>query len=223
MPNSKIDFMLTRDRHGYRVVPKAPIPQRRSGQSNADRILAAKLDKAVDLIIGNGGALVPYKPLNKVPDLFNIFAKIPRTAEGVLNFVNTYGHFTNAGIVGGRGDMVPAILDEAEEMSKRLDRLSSSSPSLGPEIPLTKLLGFVVRDRASGGITLKLVPATLRDALWLQLAEALSAGSKIRKCRFELCGEWFRAGVGADRRADAEFCSDEHRKRFNSLIRRGKR
>src|SRR5712672_2538651 len=37
-----------------------------------------------------------------------------------------------------------------------------------------------------------LVPATLRDALWLQLAKALADGTKIRKCRFELCDEWFR-------------------------------
>jgi hypothetical protein len=219
MPTLQIDFTLTRDKRGYRIVPKKPLPPRRSGQSKLDRILAAKSDNVADRIIGNGGPLVPYKPLHKVPDLFKIFAKIPRTADGVLSFVNTYGHFTNAGIVCGRGDMVPAVLEEAEKMSKRLDRLSSSRPSLGPDIPVTKLHGFAVADRASGGIALKLVPATLRDALWLQLTIALADGTKIRKCRFELCDEWFRAGAGTDRRADAEFCSDEHRKRFNSLKR----
>jgi len=218
MPTLQIDFTLTRDKRSYRIVPKEPLPPRRSGQSNLDRTLAAKLDAVADRIIGNGGPLVPYKPLHKVPDLFKIFAKIPRTADGVLSFVNTYGHFTNAGIVGGHGDMVPTVLDEAERMSKRLDRLSSSRPSLGPDIPVTKLNCFVV-GHASGGIALKLVPATLRDALWLQLAKALADGTKIRKCRFELCDEWFRAGAGTDRRADADFCSDEHRKRFNSLER----
>ena len=219
MRTPQIDFMLMRDKRGYRIVPKDPLPSRRSGQSNSDKILAAKSGNVADRIIGNGGPLVPYKPLHKVPDLFKIFAKIPRTAEGVLGFVNTYGHFTNAGIADGRGDMVPAVLDEAEEMSKRLDRLSSSRRSLGPDIPLTKLLGFVVADQASGGIALKLVPATLRDALWLQLAKVLADGSKIRKCRFELCRQWFRAGVGTGLRADAEFCSTEHRKQFNSLER----
>jgi len=219
MPTLQIDFTLTRDKRGYRIVPKEPLSPRRSGQSNLDRILAAKASNVADRIIGNGGPLVPYKPLHKVPDLFKIFAKIPRTADGVLSFVNTYGHFTNAGIFCGSGDMVPAVLEQAENMAKRLDRLSSSRPSLGPDIPITKLYGFVVADRASGGIALKLVPATLRDALWLQLAIALADGTKIRKCRFELCDEWFRAGAGTDRRADAEFCSDEHRKRFNSLKR----
>jgi hypothetical protein len=214
MPTSQIDFTLTRDKRGYRIVPKEALPPRRPGQSNSDRILAAEYNVA-DRIIWNGGPLVPYKPLRKVPDLFKIFAKIPRNADGVLSFVNIYGHFTNAGL--GCGDMVPTVLEEADRMSKCLDRLSSPRPSLGQDIPLTKLLGFVVADRASGGIALKLVPATLRDALWLQLAEALADGTKMRKCRY--CDEWFRAGAGTDRRADAEFCSDEHRKRFNSLKR----
>jgi hypothetical protein len=157
-----------------------------------------------------------FKPLSKLPDLFKVFAKI-RTAEGVLNFINAYGHFTNAGIAGGSGDMVPRVLHEAEEMSKRLDRLSSNS-HLGSDIPLTTLHASLVTDRATGGVELKLMPSSLRDALWLQLAQAILEGARIRKCRY--CNEWFRAGPGKDRRrADAEFCKDEHRKRFNSLKR----
>jgi len=207
---------LYRDQRGYRLVPKRPLPPLRPGQSSLDRILSAKAADITDRVVGNGGALVPYKPLSKLPELFKVFAKIPRTAEGVLNFINTYGHFTNAGLAHRTGDMVPAVLDEAEEISKRLNRLSLNS-RLGADIRITTLHASLVTDRVTGGVELKLTPATLRDALWLQLAQAITEGAKIRKCLH--CNEWFRAGPGADRRADAEFCSDEHRKRFNSLQR----
>jgi hypothetical protein len=159
---------------------------------------------------------VSYKSISKIPDLFKIFAKISRTSKGVLDFISNYGPFTDAGIAGGRGDMVPTIIAQADEMTKRLNLLSADS-RLGSDIPITSLRGFLVTDRATGGVALKIVPATLRDALWLQLAEALSNGTKMRKCRH--CDDWFSAGAGTDRRADAEFCSDEHRKRFNSLNR----
>ena len=175
MTTPTIDFTLWRDQRGYMLLPKAPLPPRRAGQSRLDRILDTP----------------------------------------VSDFINNYGPFTHAGIA-GRGDPVLTIINQAEEMTKRLNLLSADS-RLGAKIPITSLRGFLVTDRATGGIALKIVPATLRDALWLQLAQALSDGTRMRKCRH--CDEWFRAGAGTDRRADAEFCSDEHRKRSNSLKR----
>ena len=215
MTTPTIDFTLWRDQRGYMLLPKAPLPPRRAGQSRFDRILNTPTNCFSDRIVGRGGPLVPYKSISKIPDLFKIFAKISRTPKGVLVFISNYGPFTHAGIA-GRGDQVLTIINQAEEMTKRLNLLSAGS-RLGAEIPITSLRGFLVTDRATGGIALKIVPATLRDALWLQLAQALSDGARMRKCRH--CDEWFRAGAGTDRRADAEFCSDEHRKRSNSLKR----
>jgi hypothetical protein len=60
-------------------------------------------------------------------------------------------------------------------------------------------------------------PATLLDALWLQLGQALTADVQFRKC--EHCTEFFVAGRGTGRRLDAKFCSDEHRIAFNSFKR----
>jgi hypothetical protein len=211
----QIDFSWHRDANGYRLIPAKPLPARRPGQSKMDWLLGMKTrDIQPARVVGKGGPLRSYRPLDKFPDLFKIFVKIPRTPEGVLEFISKFGPLTRS----MNGDSVPNVLDVADRMQKQLHGLS---PRFGgrADIPLTKLHAWLANDRATGGITLKIAPATLRDALWLQLAKALADGTKIRKCRFEPCGEWFRAGAGTDRRADAEFCSDEHRKRFNSLKR----
>ena len=67
------------------------------------------------------------------------------------------------------------------------------------------------------GLQLRITAETLIAALWWQLARKLSGDSKIRECRH--CGEWFEAGRGSARRADSDFCSEEHKIRFFSLKR----
>ncbi|HET8920663.1 MAG TPA: hypothetical protein VFN27_13400, partial [Xanthobacteraceae bacterium] len=57
----------------------------------------------------------------------------------------------------------------------------------------------------------------LLDAIWLQLAEALSGDAQIRRCL--QCGAWFAAGANFGRRRETKFCSDEHRILYNSLKR----
>ena len=48
-------------------------------------------------VVGKGGPLRPYRPLDKFPDLFKIFVKIPRTPEGVLEFISKFGPLTLSG------------------------------------------------------------------------------------------------------------------------------
>jgi hypothetical protein len=67
------------------------------------------------------------------------------------------------------------------------------------------------------GVQLQITAETLLAALWWQLARKLSGDSEIRECRH--CGEWFEVGAGTTRRADAEFCSRDHKIRFFSLKR----
>ena len=107
----------------------------------------------------------------------------------MLDFINKFGPLTHA----ADGDLVPAVLDDADMM---LELFNGLSPRLGgrANIPLTNLHAWLVNDRATGGIALKMTPATLRDALWLQLAQNLSSGVKVRQCRH--CNEWFRVGAG---------------------------
>jgi hypothetical protein len=69
----------------------------------------------------------------------------------------------------------------------------------------------------TGAVRVRLVPRDLLGGLWLQLALKLSGQTALRACLH--CGRYFEAGVGTARRADAKFCSDDHRIAFNSLKR----
>ena len=83
-------------------------------------------------------------------------------------------------------------------------------------MPLNRLNASIVTEH--DGMRLKVSPECLRDALWLQLAQARTGGSAdFRECL--LCQTLFATGIGTDRRADAKFCSDACRIKFNSLKR----
>jgi hypothetical protein len=83
---------------------------------------------------------------------------------------------------------------------------------------LNQLVGTVdlVSDTAKG-VRFRIRTDALIGALWYQLGQKLSGAANLRECRH--CGEWFEAGFGTGRRADAQFCCDDHRIRFNSLKR----
>lgn len=196
------DFTWYKDERGYRLV-------------EANDIQPAQ-------VVRKGGRLKQYRPLAKYRELFNVFAKT-RTPEGVLDFINNYGPLTNAGqdrVYGSggkqRGEPVPEVLAHADMMRELLNGRSRRRGGR-PYTPLPNLHAWFGKDQATGGIVFKIEPATLRDALWLQLAQNISTGVKFRRCRH--CNEVFRAGQRTGRRADAKFCSDEHRKQFNSLER----
>jgi hypothetical protein len=57
------------------------------------------------------------------------------------------------------------------------------------------------------GATLRIVPASLIAALWLQLATAIDGDKRYRQC--DVCREWFE--LSGDRRADARLCSNHCR------------
>jgi hypothetical protein len=75
-------------------------------------------------------------------------------------------------------------------------------------IPGPELVWMQVRNRAQ----------TLLDAIWLQLADALSVNAEIHRCL--QCEMWFPAGRGFGRRQDAKFCSAEHQILFNNQKRK---
>lgn len=70
---------------------------------------------------------------------------------------------------------------------------------------------------AKRGLQLEITAETLISALWWQLARRLSGEAKLIECRH--CGEWFEVGAGSGRRADSQFCCQEHKVRFFSLER----
>jgi hypothetical protein len=198
MPDLILDFRWYRDPKGYRLMP-AKVGKRRVGQSILDTLME---EVHPARIVRNGGALQSYQPL-KIPKLFMYFADMAKSDDGVLKFVETYGPLTHDGLRKD-GDVVPAMIDEAEDMTKALRGGSVSRM-------MTKFNAWIVTDQT--GMRFKVSPVSLLDALWLQLVQSKS---NFRECL--QCAKPFEAGVGG-RRADAKFCSDKCRIKYNSLQR----
>src|SRR5262245_28705191 len=184
-----INFIWYRDQKGYDLLPQT--------------------SRGPARIVGKGGSPKPYRPLEKFPTLLRVFANIQKTPGGVLDFVEKFGPLTHDGKAGGKGEAVPFVVDCARLMEKRLRHVRGRQD----DIPLNNLGAHLVTDRE--GVRLEFRPSTLIDALWLQLGQELSGGSKILRCMH--CSQLFRAGPGTGRRADAIFCSAEHRIEFNSI------
>jgi hypothetical protein len=185
-----IEFTWHRDEKGYDLLPET----RRSPAR----------------IVGKGGSLKAYRPLD-VPTLFRRFAEIQKTPVGALGFIEKFGPLSLDGVAGGKGEKLSTVIEWARVMESRLQKVKGRQDDL----PRNSLEAHLVTDR--DGARLEFRPSTLIDALWLQLGQELSGGSRINRCIN--CLQFFRAGPGTARRADATFCSDEHRIEFNSLKR----
>jgi hypothetical protein len=163
------------------------------------------------------------RPLSSTDTLFRIFARMATTPEGVLEFVQRYGPLTWGGWDASHGEQVALVMMHARHMNQILESRAGKSKRSGfPEdrpqtgVP-SSIDAWVLWDRTAKEFKWSLRPKTLLDALWLQLGQWLTSGAQIRAC--QKCGDWFEAGRGTGRRADAKFCSEEHKIAFHSLER----
>jgi hypothetical protein len=210
MTATHVDFTSYVDKSGYRIIPPKQLP-RRPGQSVKDWLLSHRMDEVDARIIGVGGAQRKVL-LNQYPNLFQGFTKVNKW-EDLLKFVTQYGPLTPAGMAGRKGDEISPLLDAAKAMRACFTSRGRRSPSWA----IATLRVRLVVDKARGTLVVKMHPATLLDALWLQLGHALSGGTQWRRCQH--CGDPFPVGGNSGRRLVAKFCSDEHRIKFNSLER----
>jgi hypothetical protein len=198
MPELSLDFKWYRDPKGYRLIEAKPTGLRR-GQSMLDWVIR---EEHFARIVRNGGKLQSYRPFDVSPKLFRIFIDKAKSESGVYDFVKRYGPLTYNGLK-GRGEIVEEIMASAEDMSQ----------AISGRILAMRLNPLNVSIMTEGGkLRLKLSPACLLDALWLQLAQAKDDRAGPRQC--EQCGTMFMG-----RRADARFCSDDCRIKRNSLRR----
>ena len=189
--------------------------------------------------------LPPFQPLS-TDLLFKIFVSAAKTPEGALDFVRQYGSLTPDGWDERAGDVVSEVMFQAEYMrgvlgvwtgkqkyaARSLAALVSGRhmrvvpEQVGPHRlvvspydtgPSSLINAKVVWDPFAKALKWEFRPASLLDALWLQLGQAVTSEAHFRQC--EQCDEFFVAGRGTGRRLDAKFCSDEHRIAFNSLKR----
>jgi hypothetical protein len=217
------DFEWSKDAKGYRLVdpePARPPPiVHPDFQFEIPPTLLEKIGKP-QRVVPNGGNSVTYRPLNKFGELYKAFASV-RAPEDVRLFMQNYGPLTEAGLQPDRGEDVSFVLEHAEAFRSWLNaskgRRTKVAALIGNESVKFANLEASLKIGPSGVLQLRILPKNLLSALWVQLAETLAGGAKIRSCTH--CGQWFEAGPGTGRRLDAKFCSEEHQIHFNSLKR----
>jgi hypothetical protein len=162
------------------------------------------LHDRVSRIVAKGVSLERYQPLKEFPDLYARFAKL-RSQDDVIKFIRTFGPLTEEGLRGGKGDNTFTALRQAESMA---------AGNLHVGLVFCELNAKLIAEH--DGIHLKIEPNNLREALWLQFAQAASKGLANR-CK--LCGELFATGPDTKRRRGAEFCSVQCKTKYHSLKR----
>jgi hypothetical protein len=219
----RLTFTTYRDAKGYRIVGEVPPPRRRSSR---DELLKMPLDEVSSghlriradgtaegewisgEIVGEGGkgGKKEKVQLEQYPDAFGKFAAV-KTPSQLLVFVTEFGPLTNA-----KHQAVIELLDEAQQMRECIQADKAES-----FIRYLDLKAHLIKDRKTGELETLVAPSSLLDALWWQFQQSQLSGAKFRQCPH--CGCLFSVGGNSGRLRNAEFCSPEHRKRFNSLAR----
>jgi DNA-binding NarL/FixJ family response regulator len=173
-----------------------------------------------------------YKPLKEFTGLFRTFAELKPDKETILAFANRYGpmgfaadrHKKQSGGAASRRcedrfeawvqevhDMQVAIAlsDRVKEGNVQADEVETLRQAVDNHI-LNAVSVRLLNEPDRGGLVLKMRPYTLRGALWLQLAQAVSAGKDFRPCG--ACGKWFELTPDIARK-NRLFCSEACRSR----------
>jgi hypothetical protein len=197
---TRVEFTSYVDAAGYDFIagnrPYRPL-EGRAGDIQPDRIR------------GRGGKRKAVR-LDDHPAMYGEFASI-KSPEELLAFITQYGRLTFA----AEGDVVDELLVQAKRMEKRF------RPNARVEIdgPLADVKAWLSTDKDLGTVSVSMRPATLLDALWLQLGQVLSGGAKMRQCKHKHCQKYFPVGGDSGKRLTAQFCCEEHKKRHFSLKR----
>jgi hypothetical protein len=215
-----IDFEWHRDSKGYRLLDA----ESRKADGRVPTILDAEKSTR---IVRCGGDLILCRPLEDFEFLYREFAKIRKTPEGVLDFIQKFGSLTvdrdlDARLKGKASDHVNFVLDQSKEMSDLLAYVKDPKKNLKNligihGIKISAIDALVTIDPITNKPRLKFTPRNLLNALWLQAFQALSSDAQVRQC--QQCDTWFEVGSGTGRRLDAVFCSKEHQVLFNRLKR----
>jgi hypothetical protein len=175
-----------------------------------------------DAVSRRGGPDRFYRAL-EIEGLWLRCAETCRSRDGVLTFANEFGLLS--GEKGTPLDHFVSLAHRLSEIAERLqagDRRSAAVVFKGRDHPLLNgwplMYGAVLPSaKRPGGFEWRLIPSSLRDALLLQAAEAIAGNRSFRRCRNNLCPNWFRLGprsASEGRKTYTkrrEFCSDRCR------------
>jgi hypothetical protein len=190
-------------------------------------------------IARRGGELVPIYPL-RGGFAFKAFSNVS-TPKDLVEFMNGYGFLKNVNSLGpsffrfesGKFYAIKGAPEPSgEDVRGHLESAGFFREIIGakPRRALSRGAGAWVENLGSDGIgeiqmlfdkhgSLQpvLKPTSLMCGLFWQLINSIRAGAQYRSCQY--CGVIFQVGVGSGRRADAKFCSDEHKIEFHSRKR----
>ena len=214
----QIDFEWSVAEAGYDWVGVPP----KSGDSKTvvDEVFLALGTARPPHIVPRGDTFRSYRPFDQVNGLFRIFAARAATPDGLLEFVRTFGPMLPDGNRPSGEDALTG-LSAAQEMADLLREYSKDPRAcfarFGKGLGWSRIDVHLAFNAATGRPHFRFSPPSLLHALWFEVGEFLTRDARVRECLH--CGGWFEAGPGTTRRADAKFCSDEHRITFNSLKR----
>ena len=160
-----------------------------------------------------------YRPTD-FPALFQQFADMPETAEGMRDFFNTFGplewwgrsEYLNKQAPGWYSCEFPVFEVLAHHgWMRRVIRLLDAGSNISELAEGFRLGGGggllpELRPGADGRPALFLVPSSLLQFLWLQFAQYAGSDAKLFRC--EQCNLPFLVGTGTSRRSQAKYCSD---------------
>jgi hypothetical protein len=160
-----------------------------------------------------------YRPAD-FPALFQRFADVPHSTEGIGEFVNRFGLLEMDRIPRSTkmirvSTLAYSLLGHHRRLRWAISRYEAGDaravsqfynkgrdPSLGQ-------VRTELRIKPTGRVSLVFVPSNLIEFLWLQFALHIISEAKLLRC--ERCGLPFPCGTGTRRRETAKFCSDRCR------------
>jgi hypothetical protein len=157
-----------------------------------------------------------YRP-TEFPALFQQFADVPHSTEGMGDFANRFGLLEMGRVTPSTKHTLASTLVYQILVHHRALRWAISRFEAGDGLALAHLynenrdldigrLRTELRPQSSGKISLVFVPFSLIQFLWLQFALHVTSGAKLLRC--ERCNLPFPCGSGTGRRETAKFCSN---------------
>jgi hypothetical protein len=174
-------------------------------------------DEPREQIRRRGGPLHFYRPMTQHPGLWRTFAETCQSSDGVLAFTTQFGlhdydgirplHLASLEELSFMHSDIRAVIEDARAMTKIVAELDRGQPSKATKFfPISpNVTAHVIWDRETNRFRFKLTPASLRDALFLQAAEAITGNRKFQRCKN--CSTWVLIGPGGHS-SRWQFCTD---------------
>ena len=211
MSESLFQFDWPVDAAGYDILP--PEVSFEEMMKTADSLLGDGRRTTHD-VRRKGGPLRYYRPLEDHPALFRQFGSDVTDYESLRGFLDQFGLLTESGFDSMRSSLSGEECLQWAGFMRTVAQLIDDGDRLGAiklfnENRLTVRLNPKISTSTSGRAKLEVLPTSLVGAMMVQLAGALTEGTKFRRCKH--CGKWFPFGPGTPNSIRKEFCADKCR------------